>query len=444
MTRLIKFAFLLSTAFALAACNETLEDIAPKAERQLPARIVQTMKAKGMSKTSPVMMRIFKEEGKLEVWKAKTNGRYDIIASYDICKWSGQLGPKFTEGDRQAPEGFYTVRPGQMNPKSSYYLAFNIGFPNAYDRANGRTGKHLMVHGACSSAGCYSMTDEQIAEIYAFARDSFKGGQREFQVQAFPFRMTAENMARYRNDPNFEFWKMLKVGYDHFELTKIPPKVDVCDRRYVFNSEPEGGESLSPTAACPPMSQPESLLTAYQQYQTHYGIAFNAAVKAQSKRNYSKAKPSETIAGHEEARLVADWSKRRARGEKVSRMPPNIPTPTAIAEAPAVEATPEVAATATAYTAEPATRMQSALEAAAGQEGSVQAESSTTASVSPTPPNDATVPVPMSRPDTGEERTASVPAAEPVEAQSAIQAQARAQPPRSRSLRRRIQNLFSR
>lgn len=100
-----------------------------------------------MTRTSPVMARIFKEEGKLEIWKAKTNGRYDLVASYDICKWSGKLGPKFTEGDRQAPEGFYTVRPAQMNPRSSYHLAFNIGYPNAYDRANGRTGSHLMVHG---------------------------------------------------------------------------------------------------------------------------------------------------------------------------------------------------------------------------------------------------------------------------------------------------------
>ena len=63
-----------------------------------------------MPRNSPVMARIFKEEGKVEIWKQKTNGRYDVIASYDICKWSGKLGPKFIEGDRQAPEGFYTVR----------------------------------------------------------------------------------------------------------------------------------------------------------------------------------------------------------------------------------------------------------------------------------------------------------------------------------------------
>ncbi|MGI3127892.1 L,D-transpeptidase family protein [Nitratireductor sp. PBL-C9] len=419
MTRLIKYAFLMSAAIALTACNETLEDIAPKAERQLPSRVVQTMKAKGMSKTSPVMMRIFKEEGKLEVWKAKQNGRYDVIASYDICKWSGQLGPKFTEGDRQAPEGFYTVRPGQMNPKSSYYLAFNIGFPNAYDQANGRTGKHLMVHGACSSAGCYSMTDEQISEIYAFARDSFKGGQREFQVQAFPFRMTAENMARYRNDPNYDFWKMLKVGYDHFELTKVPPKVDVCGKRYVFNSEPANGGKFSPAASCPPMSQPESLLTAYKQHKAKYDFAFNAALKKQS-----SSKQSETIAGHSEARLVADWSKRRARGEKVSRLPPNIPSPTAVAEAPEAAPTPAVAATASAYTAEPASRLQTALEAVAGEQ---QEETTTAATETPAA---GTVPSPAPRPNTSPERTASVPAPEAGS--------------QGTSLRRRIQNLFSR
>ncbi len=198
---------LLAAAVALAGCTEsTLESaMGAKANKELPARVLASMKAKDMPKASPVMARIFKEEGKLEVWKQKANGRYDLIASYDICKWSGQLGPKLIEGDRQAPEGFYTVGPGQLNPNSSYHLAFNMGYPNAFDRAHGRTGSHLMVHGGCSSSGCYSMTDEQVEEIYAFARDAFRGGQREFQIQAFPFRMTPENMARYRNDPNYPF-----------------------------------------------------------------------------------------------------------------------------------------------------------------------------------------------------------------------------------------------
>jgi murein L,D-transpeptidase YafK len=281
------------------------------------------MRARGMTRTSPIMLRIFKEEGKLEVWKQKDTGRYALATSYDICKWSGKLGPKFTEGDRQAPEGFYAIKPWQMNPKSSYYLAFNMGYPNNFDRAHGRTGSNLMVHGACSSAGCYSMTDEQIAQIYAFARDAFRGGQEEFQVQAFPFRMTAENMARYKGDPNYEFWRILKEGYDHFEITKVPPKVDVCGRRYVFNSLPEDGHSFTPNASCPPMMQPEPLQTAYQSYQRQYEAAFSAALGEAT----AKKTPSPSIAGFREAAVVADWSRRRARGEKVTRLPPNMQPP---------------------------------------------------------------------------------------------------------------------
>ncbi|WP_159586081.1 L,D-transpeptidase family protein [Chelativorans xinjiangense] len=313
-------AALLTVGLALAGCSgESLEDIAPKAERQLPAAIVQTMKAKGISKGAPIMMRIFKEEGVLEVWKQKQSGRYDLVTSYDICKWSGKLGPKYTEGDRQAPEGFYGVRPQQMNPRSSYHLSFNIGFPNIYDRANGRTGQHLMVHGACSSAGCYSMTDEQVEEIYAFARDAFRGGQQAFQLQAFPFRMTPENMARYRNDPNYPYWTMLKEGYDHFEITKQPPRVDVCERRYVFNRIPAEGESFVATEACPPSTQPDSLMAAYKKYKAQQDVAFAEAVKKKK-----KPEPNPSILGHEEALLVADWTRRRARGEKVSPEPPSL------------------------------------------------------------------------------------------------------------------------
>jgi murein L,D-transpeptidase YafK len=317
-------AGLLVVAIAVAGCTGSDVDSlssggGAKAEKQLSPKILAAMKSKGMARTSPVMARIFKEEGKLEIWKQKTNGRYDVIASYDICKWSGKLGPKYVEGDRQAPEGFYTVRPAQMNPRSNYHLAFNIGYPNAYDRANGRTGQHLMVHGACSSSGCYSMTNEQIEEIYAFGRDAFRGGQTEFQIQAFPFRMTAANMARYRNDPNFEFWTMLKEGYDQFEVTKVPPKVDVCEKRYVFNRVPEGTATFSPTAACPPSTQPDTLATAYQSYQKNYDAAFALAAK-----KGDKLPPRPSIAGLNEANIVSAWTKKRAKGERIPIEPPSM------------------------------------------------------------------------------------------------------------------------
>jgi hypothetical protein len=167
------------------------------------------------------------------------------------------------QGDRQAPEGFYTITPGLMNPNSAYYLAFNMGFPNAFDRALGRSGANLMVHGDCSSSGCYAMTDEQISEIFALARESFEGGQRAFQVQAYPFRMTAANMAKHRDNPNIAFWRMLKEGNDHFEVTRQEPKVEVCDKRYVFNAIPfDPTQSFNPQRSCPVYDQPVEIVEA--------------------------------------------------------------------------------------------------------------------------------------------------------------------------------------
>lgn len=269
----------LAASLAFAGCNDTLTSVVNKAEHPLPRKLVSQMKEMGMSPRSPIMMRIFKEENILEVWKQMPNGRYDLVVAYEICKWSGELGPKFKEGDKQAPEGFYRIYPRQMNPNSSYYLSFNMGFPNAYDRSHGRTGSHLMIHGACSSAGCYSMTDEQVLEIFGFARDAFKGGQRYFTVQAFPFRMTAENMARYRNHESFAFWNMIKEGHDLFNITKKPPKTEVCERRYVFDQVAQNNEKFRANAACPPMSRSPLLETAYQKYQTEYQIDFDAAVE---------------------------------------------------------------------------------------------------------------------------------------------------------------------
>jgi murein L,D-transpeptidase YafK len=227
-------------AIALAGCNtDSLTAVSnERALRPLSPEMTRELEKKDMPKESPILVRLFKEESEFEVWKQDTTGRFALLKTYPICRWSGELGPKVKEGDRQAPEGFYTITPGQMNPNSSYYLSINLGFPNEFDRAWGRTGDFLMIHGICSSRGCYAMTDEQIGEIYALARESFFGGQQSFQVQAFPFRMTPPNMARHRTNPNMAFWKMLKEGYDHFELTRLEPKVNVCDKRYVFDAEP--------------------------------------------------------------------------------------------------------------------------------------------------------------------------------------------------------------
>jgi murein L,D-transpeptidase YafK len=220
-----------------------------KATRELPAALLSLLQQKKMPKFSPILIRIFKEESELEVWKQTASGRFELLKLYPICRWSGELGPKLHEGDYQAPEGFYAITPKLMNPNSSYYLAINMGFPNIFDAANGRDGSFLMIHGNCLSVGCYAMTDEQIAEIYALARDAFTGGKPAFQVQAYPFRMTSENLARHRTNPNMPFWQMLKIGNDHFEATHLEPRVEVCDRRYVFDARPIPGSSTPGSSA---------------------------------------------------------------------------------------------------------------------------------------------------------------------------------------------------
>ena len=270
-------------AVTLSACQGALDGVGDKANTPVPKKLVASMKAQGMSLTSPIMLRIFKQENTLEVWKRKDTGRYALLTSYEICKWSGKLGPKLKEGDRQAPEGFYRVNKHQMNPNSQYHLSFNMGFPNAYDRSHGRTGSHLMIHGACSSAGCYSMTDEKVEEIYAMARDAFKGGQKAFQIQAFPFRMTAENMVKHREHKDYKFWQMLKRGYDHFEITRVPPKVNVCEKRYVFNTE--SSQRYPSSGTCPSRNMPATLATAFAATQTQYNNQFEVLLAKAEKRD---------------------------------------------------------------------------------------------------------------------------------------------------------------
>jgi murein L,D-transpeptidase YafK len=257
----------------LAGCDTDQISLATNAKANQPVspKLVAAMGEKDMDLQSPILVRLFKQEAELEVWKQTRSGQFALLKTYPICRWSGDLGPKVREGDRQAPEGFYSINPSQMNPQSAYYLSFNTGFPNAFDRALGRTGSQLMVHGDCSSRGCYAMTDEQIAEIYSLGRESFFGGQKAFQFQAYPFRMTPVNMAKHRNNPNMAFWKMIKEGYDHFEVTRQEPKVDFCEKKYVFDATRAPDAKRDPvfdaSAKCPAYVIPEDIASAVREKQ---------------------------------------------------------------------------------------------------------------------------------------------------------------------------------
>ena len=259
---LYRVALAAAVAVGISACSQT-EDIIPPANQPLSAEAMHLLSEKGMTPNAPIFVRIFKEESELEVWKAREDGHFYHFKTYPICVWSGDLGPKVQQGDKQAPEGFYKIANSQLNPNSKYHLAFNIGFPNAYDRAFGRTGDALMIHGNCRSAGCYAMTDALIEEIYALAREALAGGQQQFFVHAMPFRMTDENMKKHKGSPWMPFWRQLKEGYDYFEMTRQPPSVDVCSKRYVVNAHFfDVSTRIDPSAPCPPFMRPKPELWA--------------------------------------------------------------------------------------------------------------------------------------------------------------------------------------
>ncbi|WP_412774743.1 L,D-transpeptidase family protein [Nitrobacter sp.] len=271
--RAIMTLAVLASGALLAGCNTDDASLASnaKANQPVPPKLVATMTKKDMELQSPILIRLFKQEAELEVWKQDRSGKFALLKTYPICRWSGDLGPKIREGDRQAPEGFYSITPAQMNPRSAYYLSFNTGYPNAFDKSLGRTGSELMVHGDCSSRGCYAMTDEQIAEIYALGREAFFGGQRAFQFQAYPFRMTPVNLAKHRNNPNMPFWKMIKEGNDHFEVTHQEPKVEFCEHKYVFDPVAPPGSTkplqFNASAQCPAYVVPDDIASAVREKQ---------------------------------------------------------------------------------------------------------------------------------------------------------------------------------
>ena len=230
MYRLVKSFLPLFLCLVLSAC------LTHRSMQLLPDETKAELAARGLKLGAPLYVRVFKLENEMEVWMQQASGRYVLFQRYPICNWSGKLGPKLREGDKQAPEGFYVVNARQMNPKSKHYLSFNIGYPNAYDKAHGRTGMHLMVHGGCNSAGCYAITDDAVQELFILARDAFKAGQREFPVHAFPFHMSRERMAQNKDHKWYPFWANLKEGYDLFAQTGVPPRAAVQDGRYVFLS----------------------------------------------------------------------------------------------------------------------------------------------------------------------------------------------------------------
>lgn len=314
-------------AFALAgaslaplahALTIELKDVAPdRIERQRAAEegalplpgtpdlssFKERLAEKGGKLGSPVFIRVFKAESELEVWIRNDKG-FVLFATYPVCHWSGTIGPKVKEGDKQTPEGFYSVQRRQLHRSGRWPQALNLGFPNVYDRALERTGSYLLVHGGCSSVGCFAMTNTVIEEIFELTFSAIRAGQAEVPVHVFPFRMSDANLALHQDSEWIDFWRSLKEGYDSFERTRVPPKVLVCEKRYLIADGGDGPEirhgngrrNVRGDQACPPA---ETITNARLETETpDDGADAEAQSRARAERKARVApRPSRAAAG---------------------------------------------------------------------------------------------------------------------------------------------------
>ncbi len=205
-------------------------DISAIRAKQRP-RLVAQLAQQEIEFAAPVFIRLFKEDAELELWVQK-GPRFELFKTYPICNFSGALGPELQEGDGQSPEGIYHVTREALNPNSRFHLSFNLGFPNAFDRAHDRTGSFLMVHGNCVSVGCYAMTDPLIEEIYVLVDAALSAGQAWVPVHAFPFRMNDARLTKATGSPWFEFWQQLATVHNAFETSHQIPDVIQSNGRY--------------------------------------------------------------------------------------------------------------------------------------------------------------------------------------------------------------------
>lgn len=214
-------------------------------KKRITPHLENALSEKSLNIGSPIVLRSFKQERELEMWMLLENKEnkenlqapcYQHVHTWSIAGLSGKLGPKLKEGDGQSPEGFYDIKVGQLHPSSKYHLAFNVGYPNAFDKSLERTGSFIMVHGSTGSIGCLAMTDSYIEEIYTLVSAALKGGkQSSVQLHMFPFHMETENMSLHQESPHFPFWLNLKEGYDFFQSHKTVPHISVENKKYTFS-----------------------------------------------------------------------------------------------------------------------------------------------------------------------------------------------------------------
>ena len=186
----IRAAMLKSGLAPQKTVEGAVAEFGPKAE----ARFAPVCRNLGIP-WPPARVRLlaFKRERKLEVWIAARRGSFFKAADYPILAASGDLGPKRREGDKQVPEGFYTL--DSLNPNSLFHLSAHISYPNADDVAHSsverpKLGGDIMVHGGSASVGCLALGDAAIEEVFCLLA-KVPESRREIWIAPVDFRFDA-------------------------------------------------------------------------------------------------------------------------------------------------------------------------------------------------------------------------------------------------------------
>ncbi len=196
--------------------------------------LANEFKERGLKLGSPIFLRVYKQTSEMELW-VQRGPRYVHFKTYGICRWSGGLGPKFYEGDRQSPEGLYRITTSDLIVNPRWDRAMNINYPNNFDNLNGRGGSGILIHGGCGSIGCFAIQNENVEDVYGAVRAALRGGQVYVPVLALPFRFSA--LAPEKDDTlrMNEFWADLRRADLLFERDRLPPVAWICDGRYYFS-----------------------------------------------------------------------------------------------------------------------------------------------------------------------------------------------------------------
>jgi murein L,D-transpeptidase YafK len=230
------FCFMLTNCHTPTS-NSQEEDRIQTALTQKGKLVQENLKTHQLDSTDlNILFVAYKDLDKLDLFaKSTSQENYKLIQHYEICARSGKLGPKKAEGDKQVPEGFYSIN--CFNPKSKFYLSLGLDYPNAYDLAHHYTGSDIFIHGKCETVGCLPMTDDLMKEIYLYALWAKDAGQQQIPVYIFPFEMTEENILTYKSqvdEETYAFWQNIQKGYFLFQESKKEVYFKVVDNKYQF------------------------------------------------------------------------------------------------------------------------------------------------------------------------------------------------------------------